>query len=298
MEVDGNAGADKTVQGKKEDLRRFMEFFLEATGGDQIDQWTRSVSSDFIKQLMRVPSEHTGRLLAPATINRNLATLRKASRWIHAQRPFLADWPMHRIKDIDEDNPEWQGFEPLAVTRLKAAAEQLIHIQKRSSQRPYRNYAIFTVLLYTGLRQFELRGLDRSQFRDKHFFNIQRKGKKVTRQLLVPKPARDALHDYFKHERGEGRGPLIQSRTGKPLSAQDLDAALKQIALQANANLPADEQISLSAHKLRHTCLKDAANKYDVRFALDLSGHTSPHYIWRYTGLTQQERDEMMEGLH
>ena len=92
----------------------------------------------------------------------------------------------------------------------KAAAEQLIHIQKRSSQRPYRNYAIFTVLLYTGLRQFELRGLDREQFRDKHFFNIQRKGKKVTRKLLVPKPARDALRDYIKHERGEGSGPLIQ----------------------------------------------------------------------------------------
>ena len=82
------------------------------------------------------------------------------------------------------------------------------------------------------------------------------------------------------------------------MSAQDLDAALKLIAGQANGSLPKDEHISLSAHKLRHTALKDAANKYDVRFAFELSGHTSPHYIWRYTGLTQAERDEMMEGLH
>ena len=183
MKVDGNAGADKTVQGKTDDLRRFAQFFFDATGGDQIDQWTRSVSTDFIKQLTRVPSERTGRPLAPATINRNLATLRRASRWIHQQRPFLADWPMHRIKDIEEDDPEWQGFEPIAVTRLKAAAEQLIHLQRRSSQRPYRNYAILMVLLYTGLRQFELRGLDRRQFRDKHFFDIQRKGKKVTSSI-------------------------------------------------------------------------------------------------------------------
>jgi integrase len=184
------------------------------------------------------------------------------------------------------------------VTRLKAAAEQLIHIQRRSSQRLYRNYAILMVLLYTGLRQFELRGLDLDQLKGKHLLNIRRKGKKVTRRLLLPKPARDALRDYIRRERGQGPGPLVQSKTGQAMSAQDLDAALKQIARQANASLPREQHIALSAHKLRHTTLKDAANKYDVRFALELSGHTSPHYIWRYTALTQAERDEMMEGLH
>jgi hypothetical protein len=53
---------------------------------------------------------------------------------------------------------------------------------------------------------------------------------------------------------------------------------------------PACRKISTSTclpHKLRHTALKDAANKYDVRFALELSGHTSPHYIWQYTAHTQ-----------
>ena len=33
MEVDGGAGADKTVEAKTEDLRRFAQFFLKATGG-------------------------------------------------------------------------------------------------------------------------------------------------------------------------------------------------------------------------------------------------------------------------
>ena len=44
MEVDGKAGADKTVQAKTDDLRRFAGFFVNATGGDRLDQWTRSVS--------------------------------------------------------------------------------------------------------------------------------------------------------------------------------------------------------------------------------------------------------------
>jgi integrase len=205
---------------------------------------------------------------------------------------------MQGIEDIDEDEPTWQGFEPIEVTRLKSAAEQLIHIQKRSSQRPYRNYAILMILLYTGLRQFELRGLNIDQLEDKHLVNIRRKGRKVTRRLLIPKPAREAMEEYIKRERGSEPGPLIQSRTGLRLTSQDLDAALKQIARQANVSLPPEQHIKLHAHKLRHTALKDAADKYDVRFALELSGHTSPHYIWRYTGHTQKERDEMMEGLH
>jgi len=298
MEVDGKAGADKTVLAKADDLRRFAQFFFEATGGDNIDQWTRSVSGDFVKYLARTPSPRTGKPLAPATINRVLATLRTAARWIHKQRPFLAGWPLQGIEDIDEDDPEWQGFSAIEVTRLKSAAEQLIHLKKRSSQRPYRNYAILMVLLYTGLRQFELRGLNLDQWQGKHLVNIRRKGKRVTRKLLVPKPAREALREYLKQERGKEPGLLIQSRTGQYLSAQDLDAALKQIARQANASLPAEQHIHLAAHKLRHTALKQAADKYDVRFAFELSGHTSPHYIWRYTGLTQAERDEMMERLH
>ena len=212
------------------------------------------MSGDFLKHLTRSPSKRTGRPLAPATINRNLATLRTASRWIHKQRPLLAGWPMQAIDDLDEDDPEWQGFEPIVVTRLKAAAEAADPYPEnvRASGR-IENYAILMVLLYTGLRQFELRGLALDQLVGKHLVNIRRKGKKVTRKLLIPKPARDALRAYIKHERGGKAGPLIQSKTGRPLSAQDLDAALKLIAGQANGSLPKDEHIGLSAHKLRHT---------------------------------------------
>ena len=111
-------------------------------------------------------------------------------------------------------------------------------------------------------------------------------------------PARDALADYFAYERVCGHGPLIQSKNGRPLSSQDLNAALRKIAAQANATLPKSEHISLSAHMLRHTALKAAADTKDIRLALDMAGHTSERYIWRYTKMSDEERENAIESLY
>ncbi len=76
-----------------------------------------------------------------------------------------------------------------------------------------------------------------------------------------------------------------------------MDDALKKIAAQANATLPKAEQIHLSAHMLRHTCLRKAAEK-DIRYAMKLSGHTSSQYIWRYTEPSAAGFDDAMEELY
>jgi len=70
-----------------------------------------------------------------------------------------------------------------------------------------------------------------------------------------------------------------------------------KIAAQANATLPAGERIHLSAHMLRHTALRKAAEKEDIRCAMKLSGHTSSMYIWRYTEPSRQEQERALEEL-
>ena len=80
-------------------------------------------------------------------------------------------------------------------------------------------------LLHTALRVSELLSLNYpKQFKDGYLLNIQRKGKKLTRKLRVPKQAQTAIREYLQHERGKGAGPLFQSKTGKPLAVQKLDA--------------------------------------------------------------------------
>jgi integrase len=137
------------------------------------------------------------------------------------------------------------------VNRLRSAAEQLVHIRTRANQNALRDQAIFLALLHTALRVSELLSLDLSQYDDDAFHSIKRKGKTVTRQLRVPKPARDAIARYIDDVRGSENGPLFQSRTGKRLAPQNVDNALKKIVAQANTTLPKAEQIHLSAHMLR-----------------------------------------------
>ena len=183
------------------------------------------------------------------------------------------------------------------LNRLRSAAEQLIHIRTRPGQDPLRDRALFLTLLHTGLRVSELLNLDIRQYEDQCFVNIQRKGKRVSRRLRVPKLAREAIDDYIVARRGQGAGPLFQSKNGNRLAVQNVNAALRKIAGQANVNLPASEHIKLSAHMLRHTCLRKAAEK-DIRYAMKLSGHTSSQYIWRYTEPPVAEFDDAIEALY
>ena len=103
---------------------------------------------------------------------------------------------------------------------------------------------------------------------------------------------------YIRDVRGRKPGPLFCSRSGARLQRQNVDEALKAIAAQANASLPEDQQIQLSAHLLRHTFLRKAARKYGVEYAKELAGHTSERYIWRYVQPSEEEKEAALEDLY
>lgn len=288
--LEAGANAENTIQAKKRDLRSFLDFFIEATGDTEADFWTRSITADFLKRLQAEKR-------SPTTINRVLATLRHCAKWIHGRRPFLAGNPTERVQDVRVDDPEWKGLSDIEVTRLKAAAEQLIHIRKRRNQQPIRDRAVFLVLLRTGLRVSELLRLDLDQYQGKHFVNVTRKGRKVTRSVFVAQEAREALDDYLDNDRGRTPGPLIMSRSGERLARQNVDAALKAISNQASARLPESQRINLHAHILRHTCLRRAAEKHGVQYAMELSGQSSERYIWRYVQPSSEQKEAALEKL-
>src|SRR5262249_18209997 len=149
-------------------------------------------------------------------------------------------------------------------------------------QQPVRDHALLLVLLLTGLRVSEILALNFDQYRGKHFTNVARKGKKVSRQILIPKAAREGLDRYIDEVRGKKSGPLFRSKNGGRLARQNAHDALKKIAKQANSTLDSGQHIRFSAHVLRHTMLRRTAEKHGVQYAKELSGHASDRYIWRY----------------
>lgn len=292
--------ATHTFKAKRSDLERFLSYLTETAGDDHPDGWTKSVSTGFLRHFRKQRSPRTGKPYAATTIDRVLATLRHAAKWIHQQRPFLAGNPMLGVKDTSaKQRPAWKGLdeERNEVTRMKSAAEQLKAIQTRENQRPLRNYALLLVGLNSALRPSELLGLDLSQYDGTAFLNVTTKGNQVVDRIPLGKDAREALDEYIEYERGEESGPLFASKTGQRMSVQNYDTALKGIAAQANSRLTSDNHIHVSPHILRHTALRKLCRTHGIEFAKKRSNHISDRHIWRYVEPGEQEFNDAIEEL-
>ena len=295
MSVEIEPGSN-TYRAKLGDIQWFLRFFYETTSGYECDQWTRSLSKSFLSWIQKQKSERTGKRLAPNTCRRIMDTAKRAAKWIHRQRPFLAGFPFQDVKDLKVDEPDWKGLSDVEVRRLKAAAEQLIQIETRTDQVPRRNYAMLRVLLDAGLRAFELCELELDSYDEEGgvLTNIMRKGRDhVTAEIPLSSDTVEALDDYIESERPEGDGPLFQSKNGKAISQQVVDQVVRRIAAHANSKLAAKNQIDVSPHVLRHTSLRRWADKKGVRYARTISGQVSDRYIWRYT---QPSRDDIRDA--
>ena len=53
MGIEAGEDADETVAAKTRDLKKFLGYFEQAAGTDQVDLWTRSITQGFLKYLER-----------------------------------------------------------------------------------------------------------------------------------------------------------------------------------------------------------------------------------------------------
>ena len=290
------AGSPKTtLQAKKRDFELFLAYFAKMMGTDSIDDWTRSVTLGFVSWLEN--EANGGKGYAPTSVNRTMATLRRAARWIGGKRPFLAGDPFERISDLVTTAPPAKGLSKLQRGRVLAAADKLCALQTQANQQPRRKRALLIVLLETGMRISETLRLTQDQYDGKYFRNVKRKGKRRDDVYLSPE-GRAALVDYFENERGKELGTIFQSRGGEPMLRKDADRYLKQIAAMANANVPEDERVNLHAHLMRHTALKQAEQKFGRAFAQKKSGNVGMQHIERYVQPSTESYEEAMDNLY
>jgi integrase/recombinase XerD len=290
------AGSPRTtVDAKRRNLQLFLRYFGQAMRSDKVDDWTRSVTLGFQGWLEHEGNE--GRGYAPTSVNRTMATLRRAARWIQARRPFLAGDPFERVSDLVVTLPQAKGLTKLQRSRVLAAADKLCALQTRGNQQPRRKRALLVVLLETGMRISETLRLTLDQYDGKYFRSVKRKGKRRDDVYVSPE-ARAALADYFKQERGKELGPLFMSRGGEAMLRKDADRYLKQIAAMANANVPPEERVNLHAHLMRHTALKQAEAKYGRAFAQKKSGNVGMQHIERYVQPADSDYEDAMDNLY
>lgn len=288
----------KTEQAKQKDLKKFLNFFQMEVGHDQVDNWTPAVSKQFQRSLSSTISEKTGKPYKATTINRTMATVRHAGRWLHHQRPLIAGDPLAGVKDLQPDTPEWNGLTSKQLMRLKSACEQREKICTRKNQNALLETAIFYVLLSTGLRESELVSLNVKQYHSKGFhFVIRHKSKRITNKVPLPQEARERLDKYLDTRTTEPDEPLFINRAGNRINARNIYRICQRVLRQVSALASGNENFEFTPHKLRHTFLKKVTDKHGVHFAQELSGNVSIKEIFRYAKPSQDEMQTTIEEL-
>ena len=142
---EAGANAANTFIAKSRDIELFLQFFANKVKSDHPDDWTKSITAAFLRQLETTPILRWGKEAKrkPATANRILATLRHAATWIHDRRPFLAGNPCRGIRELVPDEPVWKGLSEIEVMRLRSASEQIAKLKTRRNQHAARDRAIF-----------------------------------------------------------------------------------------------------------------------------------------------------------
>lgn len=287
----------KTQQAKQRDLEKFMRFFNAAIGKDCVDGWTPAVTRCFQNSLANTVSVITSKTYSPTTINRVMATLRHFARWLQSQRPLLTGDPFYGVKERQTDEPTWSGLTTKQVLSLKEICQKRIQECGRANQNPLLEAVVFYVLLQTGLRESELVALNVGQYHHEGLHQVLRhKNKRISLKVPVPKEAREFLEKYLAtRKEADLEEPLFLSRYQNRLAAQDV----RRICLRLLKHLPPYERedFKLTPHMLRHTFLKQVADRHGVHFAQQMSGNISIREIFRYAKPSQAEIDIAVERL-
>ncbi len=296
--------AEGTVDAKQRDLACFLNFYVKLYGHDDRREWFKSVTEAFLRALARghVPrpskrGEAKPQRLSQSTIARTYATVRHFARWIHKHvGAFPLGCPTDGVKAPEAEEPKWKGLSRLEQLRLLSAAQALRARTGRGTDQGLRDHALLAALLGTGLRVSELLAIDVAQYNERGFVNVLRKGGHVQRFIPIQRQHREVLDEWLG-KRGEATGPVFLTWSGKRLDRTQAFLILKRIARQANAHLPPDQHLIISPHVLRHTLLRKVANEKGVHYAMELSGHRSDRYIWRYVKPDAQSLAEAIDDL-
>jgi site-specific recombinase XerD len=296
--------AEGTVDAKQRDLACFLTFYEQLYGHDDRREWYKSVTEAFLKALARGQVPRPSKRGAPkpqrlsqATIARTYATVRHFARWIHQHvAAFPLGFPTDGVKAPEEEEPQWKGLSRLEQLRLLTAAQTLRVRTGRGTDQGLRDQALIATLLGTGLRVSELLGVDLAQYNGRGLVHVLRKGGHVQKFIPIQRQHWGVL-DAWLGKRGDVPGPMFLTRSGKRLDRTQAFLILKRVAQQANAHLPPEQHLTVSPHVLRYTLLRKVANEKGVHYAMELSGHRSDRYIWRYVKPDAQSLAEAIDDL-
>jgi len=267
-----------TREAYSQDVRKFAAWFSNANREPfLIGRTTTRDVSDFRDWLRR---EKQG---AVSTVNRSLVTLRRFFGWL-ADHGHVAANPAKRVQELRKTVLAPKGLKRDEVRKL------LREVELRGDVRAN---AIFSLMLYTGVRVSDVAGLELHDLMlgERSGSIVVRNGKgNKQRSLPLSLPVRRALGSYL-----ETRPPVASSR----VFIGERGALTKRGVRALCDKYSAITGIRLHPHLLRHTFshvfLEN--NPGDLVSLSQLLGHSSINTTARYVQRTEDQLGEATDRL-
>lgn len=313
------AASSQAVQ--QRDLRLFLTYVQEETGGDQVSSWTPRLSRSFQDSLRKEwkakPGRAARRRLSDRTINRVMAHLKTFAKWIHKLKPFALGDPMAKITllKVGTGLEIERAISPSERRKLLDAADLLLVAgglskdrhryptgakPRRKGYRPYRNRAIVYVLIETGMRRAAVTHIEieRVDFQRKTITTLEKGGHLHTYQ--ISSEGLRALQDYLTHEREDDatrwkKSPTLflpastVAKSAGKLTVPVINAIWNEVAALAQVS-------GKTPHSARHAMGRHLIEKTGNIAAVQRQlGHRNAVYSMQYARISAEELRAVLE---
>lgn len=255
-----------TVSSYISDLKKFYDFCLENSFLDVKN--LKKVCDEFFSEL-----KNSGK--SPATVSRNIASLRKFSHYLK-DNGIIEKNPTKGVSYEKKDEKDDEDFCVLSLDEI----DRLIDSSKEDSIKGYRNVAILEIMYACGLKVGELINLCMNDLSlNEGYIKINGEN---PRYIPIYKGAVKAVNTYISKGRkylteDKKVNNLFLNRNGEPLSRQGVWKILKTCGSKAELS------VTLTPHLIRQSMavhlLENGADIYDVQAIL---GHKSVNLTKKY----------------
>lgn len=240
-------GTLSTLRAKKADLEHFLQFCQWVFGEHDttaldtvvplVYRWNRATSNAYLLYLdrERMNKPHSRKQLgdprwSASAKNRKIDHLRTFAKWLYGQTPkVIAENPMQGIQRYDAPTLKAKRIDDRTLAKLNIEAQDLavkrirrdksrISIDNRilrKDARPKRDFALYQLLLGSGLRIAAVANLSVEQCRleghIKKLVNVKEKGHQE-REVIISNDAAAAIRDYVMNEREQDANDWNGSR--------------------------------------------------------------------------------------
>ena len=316
--IPDDALEDSTVEGMKT-----HQTHLERHIGTRfpIDSLTRETLQSYVQKRAKAPGIR-GRKLSPATIKKELVTLRSVWNWALAESIVSTPYPLKGVRfPKTDEKPHFQTMEEIAEqiergSLDEAAAldlwdclfltreeiEELLDYVEQTASHPF-IYPMFVAAAHTGARRSELMRSQLSDFNATHMIVREKKrvrGQRSTRRVPMSDRLTKAIEKWRTVHPG---GPNTFCIPDIARSKKSRESLLPVTRNEANDHFQrtlagSKWEVIHGWHCLRHSfCSNCAAQGVDQRVIDAWVGHTTEAMRKRYRHLFPTKEQEVIQSV-